>query len=200
VLYTSSDVAHVSDCVQSWKAANLFNLWQRQLGPLKSLTEFRTSSKTLFQQRWASKQLIRAFHGDFINEKAFKRWYLPKTLPDVRPRVPLSLVDDIGKFAGNKKTVAAQDKARRAAEDNEEEELAPVGSLMFSEIERRIDVLIFRSCLAQSVYDARRLVVHGYVMLNGKKVRSHAAPHAHIFTHFYSKSTKMQIRVLHLVI
>ena len=46
---------------------------------------------TLFQQRWVSKRLTRAYHGDYINEKIFKRWYLPRTLPDVRPRrTPLS--------------------------------------------------------------------------------------------------------------
>jgi ribosomal protein S4 len=32
-------------------------------------------------------------------------------------------------------------------------------------------VVIFRACLAHSVYDARRMVVHGQVLLNGKKVR-----------------------------
>ena len=49
--------------------------------------------------------------------------------------------------------------------------MAPVGSLMFMEVERRIDIFIFRCCFAHSVYEARRLVVHGYVLLNGKKVR-----------------------------
>ena len=46
-----------------------------------------------------------------------------------------------------------------------------MGSLMFSEVERRIDVVIFRACLAHSVYDARKMVIHGQVLLNGKKVR-----------------------------
>jgi len=47
--------------------------------------------------------------------------------------------------------------------------MAPVGSLMFAEVERRIDVFIFRCCFAHSVYESRRLVIHGYVLLNGKK-------------------------------
>lgn len=63
-------------------------------------------------------------------------------------------------------------KLRRKEIDGEDqEELPPVGSLMFSEVERRIDVVIFRACLAHSVYDARRMVIHGHVLLNGKKVR-----------------------------
>ena len=48
--------------------------------------------------------------------------------------------------------------------------MAPVGSLMFSEVERRLDVFVFRCCFAHSVYEARRLVLHGYVTLNGRKV------------------------------
>ncbi len=70
-----------------------------------------------------------------------------------------------------KDTVAELEEKIR--EEEEAKGLAPVGSLMFTEIERRIDVVIFRACLAPSVYEARRLVVHGSVLLNGKKVRSY---------------------------
>ncbi|KAI0031329.1 hypothetical protein K488DRAFT_52337 [Vararia minispora EC-137] len=153
----------------SWNPTNLFNLWRRQVGSLKDEAVFTRSNKTLFQQRWLSKKLLRAYHGDFVNEKAFKRWYLPRMLPDVRPVRPLVYKDEIGTFAGNAKTTDAQDKLRREAEDGKETELAPVGSLMLTEIERRLDVLIHRACLASSVYDARRFIVHGYVYLNGIK-------------------------------
>lgn len=66
-----------------------------------------------------------------------------------------------------------RDAAREQAEREEDEKLAqaPVASLMFEEVERRIDVFIFRCCFAHSVYEARRLVIHGRVKLNGKKVR-----------------------------
>jgi ribosomal protein S4 len=115
---------------------------------------------------------VRAYHGDFINEKTFKRWYLPSTLPDVRPRRGQTEHDTAQyKWAKLPKAVDKDAKARRQEIDGEEQEdLAPVGSLMFSEVERRIDVVIFRACLAHSVYDARRMVVHGQVLLNGKKV------------------------------
>jgi ribosomal protein S4 len=42
---------------------------------------------------------------------------------------------------------------------------------MFAELERRLDVFLFRCCFAHSVYEARRLVVHGDVKVNGVKVR-----------------------------
>jgi len=64
---------------------------------------------------------------------------------------------------------AAAEKEIRRREEEASKGLAPVGSLMFSEVERRIDVVIFRSCLAHSVYEARRMVVHGSVLLNGQK-------------------------------
>jgi hypothetical protein len=65
---------------------------------------------------------------------------------------------------------SAVEKEIKRREEEASKGLAPVGSLMFSEVERRIDVVIFRSCLAHSVYEARRMVVHGDVLLNGQKV------------------------------
>lgn len=111
---------------------------------------------------------MRAYHGDYIPEQIFKRWYLPATLPDVRPkRAERGKGDDLGML---------EDYARRKKKEKDYEGevdkkgMAPVGSLMFGEVERRIDVLVFRCCFAHSIYEARRLVIHGDVMLNGKKV------------------------------
>jgi ribosomal protein S4 len=92
----------------------------------------------------------------------------------VRPRRELTEVytTQLNKWAKLPKAVDKEAKSRRQEIDGEDqEELPPVGSLMFSEVERRIDVIIFRACLAHSVYDARRMVIHGQVLLNGKKVR-----------------------------
>jgi ribosomal protein S4 len=90
----------------------------------------------------------------------------------------------LDRFAG-RKSQAEQDKRRLQREEErsrllaeerhrlgEEEQkgMAPVASLMFVEVERRMDVFIFRCCFAHSVYEARRLVVHGHVLLNGKRV------------------------------
>jgi len=147
----------------------LYNLWRRTVGPKADDLRFRiTSQTTLFQQRWKSKALVRAYHGDFIPEKIFKRWYLPETLPDVRParhNAPAS--DDKAELAE-----FARRKQREKDFEGEIERkgMAPVGSLMVAEVERRIDVFVFRCCFTHSVYEARRLVIHGDVYLNGKKV------------------------------
>ncbi|KAF5381693.1 hypothetical protein D9615_005459 [Tricholomella constricta] len=149
----------------SWTPKNLFNLYVRTAGPKRREITFKSANSTLFQQRWKSKAVVRAYHGDYINEKIFKRWYLPETLPDVRPKRKV-LGDDkasLEEFALRKK------KEEDLAREEEKKGMAPVGSLMFAEVERRIDVFLFRCCFAHSVYEARRLVIHGDVMLNGKK-------------------------------
>ncbi|KAI6000851.1 hypothetical protein EDD15DRAFT_2484065 [Pisolithus albus] len=150
----------------SWSVRNLFNLWQRSLG--NNVITFNNTSKSLFQQRWTAKALMRAYHGDFINEKIFKRWYLPATLPDVRPRnrTPISDTLALDDYAGRNEQL---ERAIRRKEEEDRKGLAPVGSLMMAEVERRIDVFIFRCCFTHSVYEARRLVIHGHVLLNGRK-------------------------------
>ncbi|KAG6331778.1 hypothetical protein ID866_7310 [Astraeus odoratus] len=150
----------------SWSVRNLFNLWQRSLGD--KVVKFNNTNKTLFQQRWTAKALMRAYHGDFINEKIFKRWYLPATLPDVRPRNRTSARDALAldDYAGRNEQL---ERAIRRKEEEDKKGLAPVGSLTMAEVERRIDVFIFRCCFAHSVYEARRMVIHGHVLLNGRK-------------------------------
>ncbi|KAJ2919433.1 hypothetical protein MD484_g1000, partial [Candolleomyces efflorescens] len=151
----------------SWAPKNLYNLWRRTVGPEADALRFRvTGSTTLFQQRWKSKALMRAYHGDYIPEKIFKRWYLPETLPDVRPQRSTSSSDDKADLAEYAKR---KERAKRFEEKIQQKGMAPVGSLMMAEVERRIDVVVFRSCFAHSIYEARRLVVHGDVLLNGKK-------------------------------
>jgi len=152
----------------SWAPQNLYNLWRRSVGSLKAETTFIRGGSKLFQERWLSKKLMRAYHGDYVNEKIFKRWYLPQSIPDVRPPQSLSGQDGLTLHKWAKKDVAAG-KEKRRKEDNDSKGLAPVGSLMFSEVERRIDVIIFRACFAHSVYEARRMIIHGSVLLNGNK-------------------------------
>ncbi|KAF8154711.1 hypothetical protein B0H34DRAFT_790085 [Crassisporium funariophilum] len=150
----------------SWSPKNLYNLWKRTVGPGADEISFKlTRDSTLFQQRWKSKAAVRAYHGDYIPEKSFKRWYLPDNLPDVRPRRQVLSGDnmDLELFARRKLREKEQE------DEIEAKGLAPVGSLMFSEVERRIDVFVFRACFAHSVYEARRLIIHGDVLLNGKK-------------------------------
>lgn len=93
----------------------------------------------MFQQKWIAKRLVRAYHGDWIQEEKFKKEYLPVGLPPI-----------VG---------------------NPGEEKVPLASMMFAEVEKRLDTVVFRCCFADSAYKARQMIVHGKVSLNGKKVR-----------------------------
>jgi ribosomal protein S4 len=152
---------------KSWSPRNLYNLWKRTAGPKSGDILFKkTSETTLFQQRWTSKAAVRAYHGEYIPEKVFKRWYLPDSLPDVRPRRQIFSGDNLNLELYARRKL----KEKQLEGEIQVKGLAPVGSLMFSEVERRIDTVVFRSCFAHSIYEARRLIIHGNVKLNGKKV------------------------------
>lgn len=44
---------------------------------------------------------------------------------------------------------------------------------LYQGIERRLDTVIFRSLFASSIQQARQMVIHGHVEVNGKKVLTH---------------------------
>jgi len=45
--------------------------------------------------------------------------------------------------------------------------LPPISMLAFAEMERRLDIAVFRAMFAQSVWQARRNITKGHVMVNG---------------------------------
>ncbi|GAA5893673.1 mitochondrial 37S ribosomal protein uS4m NAM9 [Sporobolomyces salmoneus] len=140
--HKAKNPTHIIKCLprMSWSPANLYNLYQRTYGPPTADTKFTKSALTMFQQKWKAKQLVRGYHGDWIPEKKFKKGYLPNGLPPI---------------VGNK--LAGEAKV-------------PLASMMFSEVEKRLDTVVFRCCFADSVYKARQMVIHGKVKLNGQKV------------------------------
>ncbi|KAM0747276.1 alpha-L RNA-binding motif-containing protein [Meredithblackwellia eburnea MCA 4105] len=138
---------NIAKCLprMSWSPKALYNLHQRTYGPQASSTKFLKSSLTLFQQKWKAKQLARAYHGDWIEEGKFKKTFLPHMLPQLAPKVGSG-------------SVAAE----------WEDKKVPLASMMFAEVEKRIDTVVFRACLAHSAYRARQMVIHGSVKLNGQ--------------------------------
>ena len=110
----------------------------------------------MFQQRWRSKRLLRGYHGDWIPERRFKRWFLPSKLPFFSPHEALENKDTKG-----------QDAAEVASH---EQPVPPVSNLFLRDIERRLDVVVFRCCFARSAYHGRMLVLHGKVSINGQVV------------------------------
>ena len=49
--------------------------------------------------------------------------------------------------------------------------LIPYMNMVYALTERRLDTAIFRALFASSTRQARQFVVHGYVKVNGQKVR-----------------------------
>ncbi|WFD20733.1 hypothetical protein MCAP1_002985 [Malassezia caprae] len=133
----------------SWSPRNLYNLIARSSTPmLVNETSFQKTSMTMYQQRWRSKRLLRAYHGDWIPERRFKRWFLPTTIPSFSP--PLNRAGPLSKGS-----------------DVLDTPTPPVKNLFVRDVERRIDTVVFRCCFAHSVYYARSLVLHGKVRING---------------------------------
>ncbi|SGY23998.1 BQ5605_C019g09001 [Microbotryum silenes-dioicae] len=165
--HKSSNPTHIAKCLprMSWAPANLYNLYQRTYGPPTSETKFTKSSLTLFQQKWKAKQLARAYHGDWITEGTFKKQFLPDSLP---PIIGVKSALAVGGPARNT-TGTRTAASARGRDSNKTLERVPLASLMFAEIEKRLDTVVFRCCFAHSVYKARMMVVHGKVSVNGVK-------------------------------
>ena len=53
-------------------------------------------------------------------------------------------------------------------------------NMVYAELERRLDTAIFRAMFASSARQAREFVVHGYVKVNGKKVRELPTEHEYV--------------------
>ena len=51
----------------------------------------------------------------------------------------------------------------------------PYMNMVYAELERRLDTAVFRAMFASSARQAREFVIHGWVKVNGKKVREFAS-------------------------
>lgn len=125
----------------SWNKYNLFNLNQySRQGPEREV------NKTAFQLRWRAKQLVTAYHAPHLTQHQF-RHLRQKALPKINRKVQL---------LGPGKDLTLP--------------MPPTTMLGFSFMERRLDVVLFRSCFVPSIWEARRLCLKGNVEVNGKRV------------------------------
>ncbi|KDN36199.1 alpha-L RNA-binding motif-containing protein [Tilletiaria anomala UBC 951] len=173
----------------SWSKENLYNLLLRSTNPFHmGALNFNRTALTMYQQRWRSKRFLRGYHGDWIPERRFKRWLVPDRLPRFDQRSSLSaLVADRGanrpglrassagasvggsRLPFTRSRILTQALASAGREIGAEERM-PTASLFVRDVERRLDVVLFRCCFAVSAYQARAAIVQGHVKLNGFKV------------------------------
>lgn len=109
---------------------NLFNLYK------KTKPNFRIM--TLYQQKWASKQETRGYHGEHIKEQ---RWQ--------------SLFEK--KLEG----VAQLDASLKGNVPS-----TPMVLQTFAPLEKRLDYVIFRSLFASSIRQAKKFIINGHVKVN----------------------------------
>ncbi|MCJ1482780.1 mitochondrial 37S ribosomal protein nam9 [Schaereria dolodes] len=143
---------------QSWSKYNLYNLSRAErpsFGP-----------RTYFQQKWSSKALTRAYHGEAIREKQWQRMFR-RTLRSVVPMDHEYLAHNdgseqaLGRGSGLEALNPWQVKPVIAT---------PYMNMVYAPLERRLDTAIFRALFASSTWQARQFVIHGYVKVNGKKM------------------------------
>ncbi|KAI9356552.1 hypothetical protein DFJ73DRAFT_657580 [Zopfochytrium polystomum] len=97
--------------------------------------------RTVFQQKWTAKRELRAYHGPDISEKQLLNRHWNNKLP------------------------------MRHLTASERERLPPVQALAFGEVERRLDVALFRAHFASSLPMAKMFVTDGKVKVNGVKCK-----------------------------
>ena len=155
--------------------------------------------KTFFQQKWLAKSMTRAYHGEQIREGQWTRMFdrrLPAVVPmDYRQLARTDGSDQAagrgsglngplrqdgeedeqdGRSGGRRDGRNGRDnKSGRAGRDGREKkvQVTPYMHMTYHPTERRLDTAVFRSLFASSTRQARQFVVHGFVTVNGKKVK-----------------------------
>ncbi|KAI8811034.1 hypothetical protein BJ742DRAFT_706938, partial [Cladochytrium replicatum] len=125
----------------SWNKINLYNLTQQS--DVRSMRDENANfRKSVFQQRWNAKRSLRAYHSPNISERQFLARHFESVLP-----------------------------LRSQMTHDEKGLVPPIQALMFAELERRVDTVIFRAHLASSIFAARAAVAQGHVLVNGQKCK-----------------------------
>ncbi|KAK0641615.1 hypothetical protein B0T16DRAFT_420206 [Cercophora newfieldiana] len=139
---------------QTWNKYNLFNI--------ASLKERRLDNRTFFQQKWEAKANTRAYHGEHIKERQWERMF-SRRLPSVVNMDPRYLATDDG-------SSLAKGRGSGLASQGEKHTKIPYMNMVYFPMERRLDIAVFRALFASSARQARQMVIHGAVKVNGKKM------------------------------
>ena len=94
-------------------------------------------------------------------------------IPAVVPMNAKELAKDDGSEQGAGRGSGKDERAETGpgAERKKQRPTTPYMGMTFYPAERRLDTAIFRALFASSARQARQFCVHGFVKVNGKKVR-----------------------------
>ncbi|KAI9819767.1 MAG: mitochondrial 37S ribosomal protein nam9 [Phylliscum demangeonii] len=141
---------------QTWNKYNFYNLARA--------TRQVVEAQTFYKQKWAAKSITRNYHGEHIREKKWERMFRPR-MAAVVPMNHAYLARHDG---------SEQAAGRGSGEDVREAKKAvartPYLHMVYAPMERRLDTAVFRALFASSARQARQMVVHGAVHVNGKKM------------------------------
>lgn len=155
---------------QSWDVLNTFNIWQRTHpdGTHRKEIQFGQSSKSIYQQRVIAIRFLKGYHAEVVRTKKFERWYLPNKLPAIHVEPPKNV--DVTSFVEGRERAGGRTRDDKFALRKQEMAQVPIGSMLYGQVERRLDTVVFRACFAPSIYAARMAVTTGKVKLNGQTV------------------------------
>jgi ribosomal protein S4 len=143
---------------QTWNKYNLYNLSRA-----RALETFRFS---FFQQKWKAKSETRAYHGEQIREGQWQDMFSPA----FRSVIPMDH-KYLAEFDGSEQAEGrGSGRDKRPGEKTLKPKPIPYMQMTYAPAERRLDVAVFRALFASSARQARQIVVHGHVKVNGKKV------------------------------
>ena len=148
---------YVQSLRQSWHKNNLYNLSRS--------TPLRTSTRTLFQQKWSASSASRTYHGEPIQEKKWQRMYRA----GVRSVIPMNHTYLANHDGSEQAAGRGSGQQRPQDEAGRTSAAIPYLSMVFAPLERRLDTAIFRALFASSLRQARQMVIHGSVKVNGKR-------------------------------
>ena len=148
-------------CLQSWHPYNLFNVWHR--ANVYEPENWQLGRNKITTQRILAKRLIQGYHLQHIKVRQLRFKYL--AMP------PTWRIKAFRRKASSDPTLSGQ-----RFSDSLPFPQVPYHSMMFAPIEQRLDTVLFRACLAPSIYDARTLISKGYVKVEGQIVRSWLEP------------------------
>ena len=132
---------------------------------------------TYFQQKWYAKKMTRAYHGDTLGETHWRRIFRP----DMRSVVSMN-ANYLGRNDGSELSAGRGGGKSQGMDDSGTEtrmgikqvsrrtKRVPYMNMVYHQLERRLDVAIWRALFASSTKQARQFCVHGGVTVNGRKV------------------------------
>ncbi|KAF8438750.1 hypothetical protein BGX38DRAFT_1144877 [Terfezia claveryi] len=163
---------------QSWNKYNFYNLMRQR--PL------RIEGRTYFQQKYAAKQETRRYHGEHLTKRQWQNIFRHSLHSVVPMNVRVLAGNDGSEQAmGRGSGLDLLSPGRGGGGGVGRGRVGDVGlgggglqvlkvpymNQMWAPMERRLDMAVFRAMFASSARQARQFVVHGFVCVNGKRMK-----------------------------